>query len=164
MIFVTVGTGHFPFNRLIHAVDDLMSDGVITEEVYFQIGSSEMPKNGISKRFLDFEEMSERVRQSRIVIGHAGVGTVLLCRMLGKIPIVMSRDKKNNEHVDNHQKEFVEKIKETNYAIPVLNKEELRRAILDYSMIVGVESNPNSIYRDSLLAKYLVSCFENKIK
>jgi UDP-N-acetylglucosamine transferase subunit ALG13 len=40
MIFVTVGTDHHPFDRLIKTVDELKSQGVISEDVFIQTGSS----------------------------------------------------------------------------------------------------------------------------
>ena len=41
MIFVTVGTQKFPFNRLLKKVDQLARDGVITEEVFIQTGNGD---------------------------------------------------------------------------------------------------------------------------
>ena len=40
MIFVTVGTHEQPFNRLVKAVDDLVGNGTIKEDVIVQKGYS----------------------------------------------------------------------------------------------------------------------------
>ena len=46
MILVTTGTQKFPFNRLLKAVDKEIKAGVITEDVFAQIGASDYrPEN-----------------------------------------------------------------------------------------------------------------------
>ena len=39
MIFITLGSQKFQFNRLLQAVDELIDKGVIKEEVFAQITS-----------------------------------------------------------------------------------------------------------------------------
>ena len=46
MIFVTLGSQKFQFNRLLRKIDDLVEEGVITEEVFAQTGASDyLPRN-----------------------------------------------------------------------------------------------------------------------
>ena len=46
MIFITLGSQKFQFNRLLIEVDKLIVDGKITEEVFAQIGYSDYkPQN-----------------------------------------------------------------------------------------------------------------------
>ena len=46
MIFVTLGSQKFQFNRLLIEIDKLVDEGKITEEVFAQIGYSDYkPKN-----------------------------------------------------------------------------------------------------------------------
>ena len=46
MIFITLGSQKFQFNRLLEEVDKLIEQGIITEEVFAQIGYSDYkPKN-----------------------------------------------------------------------------------------------------------------------
>ncbi len=46
MIFITLGSQKFQFNRLLKKIDNLIEIGVIQEEVFAQIGySNYKPKN-----------------------------------------------------------------------------------------------------------------------
>ena len=46
MIFITVGSQKFQFNRLLEQIDLLIENKIIKEEVFAQIGSSDyIPKN-----------------------------------------------------------------------------------------------------------------------
>ena len=40
MIFVTLGSQKFQFDRLLRKIDELIDIGVITDEVFAQIGAS----------------------------------------------------------------------------------------------------------------------------
>ena len=40
MLFVTVGSQKFPFDRLIKKVDQMLREGLIQEEVFIQTGAS----------------------------------------------------------------------------------------------------------------------------
>ena len=54
MIFITLGSQKFQFDRLLKEVDRLIADGVIQEKVFAQIGASEyLPQNYTYERFLD---------------------------------------------------------------------------------------------------------------
>ncbi|HEY1369614.1 MAG TPA: glycosyltransferase [Gaiellaceae bacterium] len=101
MIFVTVGTNEARFDRLLRAVADLRLD----EELVVQHGHSSPIEvaRGEVVDFLPFERMVELVRESRAVITHAGVGSVMVALSGGKRPIVVPRLKAHAEAVDDHQ-------------------------------------------------------------
>ena len=40
MIFVTVGSQKFPFDRLVRKVDQMVREGLIHEEVFIQTGAT----------------------------------------------------------------------------------------------------------------------------
>ena len=42
MIFVTVGSRNYPFDRLFIKLDELCESGVITDEIFAQIGTSKL--------------------------------------------------------------------------------------------------------------------------
>lgn len=111
MIFVTVGTHEQAFNRLIQEIDLLKYNGKITEEVICQIGYSDyIPKYCKWEKMISYEEMINNVKEARIVITHGGPASFLLPLQYGKIPIVVPRQLKYNEHVNNHQLDFLNKI------------------------------------------------------
>lgn len=107
MIFVTVGTHEQPFNRLIKTMDRLRETGNITEEVIMQIGfSTYEPKHCIWNKLYPYGGMLEMVEKARIIITHGGPSSFMMPLQVGKIPIVVPRQKQYSEHVNNHQMEF----------------------------------------------------------
>jgi UDP-N-acetylglucosamine transferase subunit ALG13 len=100
MIFVTVGTTHFPFDRLLSAVATLETD----EELVVQRGPSHVPlANARVMDFLSFDELNHHVRTAKTVISHAGVGSIMVALSHGKRPIVVPRLERFGEAVDDHQ-------------------------------------------------------------
>ena len=62
MIFVTLGSQKFQFNRLLIEIDKLISSGVIKEKVFAQIGYSDYkPKNFEYMDFLTSEEFKKNI-------------------------------------------------------------------------------------------------------
>jgi UDP-N-acetylglucosamine transferase subunit ALG13 len=105
MIFVTVGTTHFPFDRLLSAVSSLETD----EELVVQRGPSEVPfDRGRVIDFLSFDELNDLVREATTVISHAGVGSIMVALSHGKRPIVVPRLERYGEAVDDHQLQVAE--------------------------------------------------------
>jgi UDP-N-acetylglucosamine transferase subunit ALG13 len=102
MIFVTVGTqGHF--DRLIRTVDQWVGLRGITN-VFAQTGPSEYcPKHIVHKRFIDVIEFREQVESAKLVIAHAGMGSIITALELGKQIIVMPRRADLGEHRNDHQ-------------------------------------------------------------
>ncbi|MHC4521234.1 MAG: glycosyltransferase, partial [Planctomycetota bacterium] len=88
MIFLTVGNWHRGFDRLVKAVDELRDGEVITENVVAQIGAGQYkPTRLQTLEFCSPTEFGEIMGQARLVITHAGVGTVAQAVMRGK-PVV----------------------------------------------------------------------------
>jgi UDP-N-acetylglucosamine transferase subunit ALG13 len=104
VIFVTVGTNEARFDRLLHAVARLELD----EEVVVQHGHSSPvgPAGATLVDFLPFEGIVDMVRRSRVVVTHAGVGSVMVSLANGKRPVVVPRLKSFAEAVDDHQLEL----------------------------------------------------------
>lgn len=100
MIFVTVGTNEAHFDRLLHALDALPGG----EEFIVQHGPSPVrPRGAVCVDFVPFDELVQHVRRARVVITHAGVGSIMVCLANGRRPVVMARRHENGEAVDDHQ-------------------------------------------------------------
>ena len=125
MIFVTLGTHHQPFPRLVDALASLPAS-----ELVVQHGHSPAPP-GVREavRFLGFGEMLERVRAADVVVVHAGVGSILLARREGHTPLVVPRLHRHGEHVDDHQVELTEALAEQRKVIPVWDPADLAAAV-----------------------------------
>lgn len=85
MIFITLGSQKFQFNRLLKAVDELVERGAIKEEVFAQIGYSDYkPVNYSYKQFLNRDEFAAQEGKSDIVITHGGTGAIIGAVKRGK--------------------------------------------------------------------------------
>lgn len=156
MIFVTVGTHEQPFNRLIKAIDELKRDGVITEEVIIQSGfSTYEPKYCQWSKLIPYQQMIKNVEDARIVITHGGPASFVMPLQIGKTPIVVPRQKKYDEHVNDHQVEFARNVAERmGTIIPVEDISDLGKIIKNYDEIVanmghGMSSN-NTCFNEEL--------------
>lgn len=138
MIFITVGTHEQQFNRLIEYIDELKRDEVIKEEIIMQTGfSTYKPRYCKWKSLITYDEMIKNVREARIVITHGGPASFIMAIQEGKIPIVIPRQEKYNEHINNHQVEFTKAVDiKMGNIILVLNIEDLKDTILNYKNIV----------------------------
>lgn len=111
MIFVTVGTHEQQFDRLIKEVDRLKKENLIQDEVFIQTGySNYVPKYCKWEKIISFEKMNQLIEGSDIIITHGGPATFMGVIAKGKVPIVVPRQKKFGEHVNDHQMDFVEKV------------------------------------------------------
>ena len=139
MIFVTVGTHEQPFDRLIECIDNLKKEGNIKEEVIIQTGfSTYEPKYCEWKNLLPYKQMVENVSKARIVITHGGPASFIMPLQMGKIPIVVPRQKRYNEHVNDHQVEFVEQVAKRMENILVVEEiADMKGKILEYDKLVN---------------------------
>lgn len=125
MIFVTLGTHHDPFPRLIEGLAAL--DG---QELVVQYGHNPAPANAAeAAEFMTFVEMEEHVARARIVVTHAGVGSILTCLRNGRTPLVVPRQRRFGEHVDDHQVELTRALAEQGKVIPVWDMAHLPELI-----------------------------------
>lgn len=147
MIFVTVGTHEQPFNRLVKAVDDLKKSGVITEEVIIQTGfSTYEPQYCEWSKLIPYQDMLKNVEDAHIVITHGGPASFIMPLQIGKVPIVVPRQKQFEEHVNDHQVEFARNVAERmGTIIPVEDIGKLGEIIANYDeRVAGMEHGMNS--------------------
>ena len=142
MIFVTVGTHEQQFNRLVEFVDQMKRKGLLQEEVVIQTGfSTYEPGSCTWKKLLPYQEMLRNVAQARIVITHGGPSSFIMPLQIGKIPIVVPRQKQYDEHVNDHQVDFCRAVSQRQGNILLAeDMETLENAILHYDAIVATMS------------------------
>lgn len=130
MIFITLGSQKFQFNRLLKAVDELCDSDTITEEVFAQTGYSDyVPRNYRYKQFIDREEFSKITSEANIVITHGGTGAIIGAVKQRKKVIAVPRLSKYGEHVDDHQIQLVKQFDGMNLICPCLDTDELVTAL-----------------------------------
>jgi UDP-N-acetylglucosamine transferase subunit ALG13 len=100
VILVTIGTNEQPFDRLVRAAAALDA----RDDVVVQYGSSRAvtPRPGWFE-FMPFDELAALAGDSRVVVCHAGVGSIMMARRCGHRPIVVPRRHGLAEAVDDHQ-------------------------------------------------------------
>jgi beta-1,4-N-acetylglucosaminyltransferase len=103
--FVTIGNATQPFQRLLEVVTSLADTW--PQPVVVQHGNSPFKSTHcVSRAFLEMSEFAEMVENARLLIMHAGAGSVLHALRLGKTPVVMPRRAVYREMIDDHQVEF----------------------------------------------------------
>jgi UDP-N-acetylglucosamine transferase subunit ALG13 len=110
LVFVTVGTDHHPFDRLLAWIDEWLVRGDGDARVLVQSGTSRGGVRGEVRPYLDIEEMERAVAEATVVVCHGGPGTIMLARRFGKKPVVVPRLRALGEHVDDHQVRFAERL------------------------------------------------------
>lgn len=99
--------------------------------------------------------MIKNVEEARIVITHGGPASFIMPLQIGKTPIVVPRQHKFGEHVNNHQVEFARNVeKRMGTIIDVEDVETLGDIITNYYQIVagmghGMSSN-NAKFNEEL--------------
>jgi UDP-N-acetylglucosamine transferase subunit ALG13 len=153
MILVAVGASQFPFDRLLRAVEDL--PGV--EPVVVQHGPSEVrPSGARCMPFVPFEDLADLVRSARVVVTHAGVGSILLSLTNGTRPYVVPRRRAYGETVDDHQLESARRFAAAGLVTLVEDPQRLREALAaGATTAADVHSNGGTLVRD--LAAYLAA-------
>lgn len=134
MIFVTVGTHEQPFDRLIKCIDQMVADGKIKEEVIIQKGYTEYePQNCECHKLIGYDDMKKYIADARIVVTHGGPASFVAPLSIGKIPVVVPRQYKYNEHVNDHQLDFAREVeKRMKNIIVAESAEEIIDAIVNY--------------------------------
>jgi UDP-N-acetylglucosamine transferase subunit ALG13 len=103
VIFVTVGT-QLPFERLVAAVDAWVGAQGERPEALAQVGAGRTDYANLRcVRSLDGESYARAIAGARLVIAHAGTGSILTALDGGVPVIVVPRDDRRGEHRDDHQ-------------------------------------------------------------
>ena len=129
MIFVTLGSQKFQFDRLLQKLDALIEDGTITEPVFAQTGhSSYIPKHFEISAFMDRDTFAANMAKADMVITHAGTGAIIGAVKQGKKTIAVPRLSKYGEHVDDHQTQIVAQFTDMQLLEPCWEVENLAAA------------------------------------
>lgn len=114
MIVYTLGTIIFPFERSIDWLQILLEKEIIVEPVLLQYGSTSAANLShpllTSVASLTKNEMYEAVKQSTLVISHAGQGSTRMLTEMGACFVLLPRLKRYKEHVDDHQLLFARAV------------------------------------------------------
>lgn len=104
-IFVTVGTDHHPFTRLIDWVDDFAA---ARDDIHLvvQHGTARPSRHGTNHELLGSGQIAAEYAAADLVVCQVGPGTIADATRAGHRPIVVPRDPTLGEVVDDHQVAF----------------------------------------------------------
>lgn len=95
--------------------------------------------------------MNELMQTSDIIITHGGPATFMSAIANSKKPIVVPRQEKYNEHVNDHQVDFAQQVKERYNSIEVVTEiSELGEYLNQDLKIDGNSSSNNKQFNDKL--------------
>lgn len=127
MIFCTIGT-QAPFDRFVKIVDEVA--GHLDEEVIAQVYKSRYPaKNIRTIDFLSPDEFNRLFSKARLIVAHAGMGTIISAMRQHKPIIIFPRIAALGEHRNEHQLATARKMKELGYVYVADNAEELKKLL-----------------------------------
>ncbi len=141
LIFLTVGTWRRGYDRLVRAVDELVGNGIIDEEVIAQTGySSYKPKNMKVIEFCSPSEFREMVSEAKFVISHAGMGTIIETVQQGKPLVVVPRKAELGEVDNDHQFATAKQLEKEGKMLVAYDISELPARLKQAKTFVPVQS------------------------
>ncbi|HEY8201219.1 MAG TPA: glycosyltransferase, partial [Actinomycetota bacterium] len=130
LVFVTVGTDHHPYNRLMNWTDEwLEAGGMSRAHVFVQHGTSAAPRIAHSRDYLPHPQMQAAIAKATAVVCHGGPSTIMEMRYKGLVPIVAPRKSALGEHVDDHQIRFSRRMAQLGTIRLVETREDLFRLL-----------------------------------
>lgn len=111
-IFVTTGT-QFPFDRLLQTIENWAENNQDFKVVAQTCSSKLNFKHVEAHEFLPPEAYKNIIKQSNVIIGHAGMGTIITAHETGLPVIIMARRFSLNEHRNDHQMATISKFRDT---------------------------------------------------
>lgn len=137
MIFVSVGSREYQFDRLIERIDELIESELLPDDFFLQIGTSSYhPKSAPYEKFLDKKKFEYYQSKADIIISHGGTGALVSALKKGKQVIAVPRLEKFGEHIDDHQLQVTSALAAAGYLIEVKDMDNL------YDAITMLKANP----------------------
>lgn len=128
MIFVTIGT-QLPFDRMIKELDEIAADSAERFVAQVAHGGTYTPRHMETVDFLSAEKFQHYFDMARVIVAHAGMGTIINALSTKKPIIVVPRQAELGEHRNNHQVDSAKAMKEIGMVYVPDNFEELRELL-----------------------------------
>jgi len=159
-MFVTVGTDHHPFERLIGWAERWAERGE-DWEVQVQHGRTRGPRTGTGFAFCEHDRLQQLLASADVVLAHGGPATITEARRFGHRPIVLPRDPARGEHVDDHQQLFVARLATAGVVQRVETEDDFLAAVVATSYLPrqrpAGEDVPAGVFRVGDVVERLVS-------
>lgn len=127
MIIVTVGM-QLGFDRLIAAMDRLAP--TLDMPIVAQTGKGTYrPRNMEARERISPGDFEQLVQQSRLIVSHAGIGTILTAQRFAKPIVLFPRRLEHGEHRNDHQVATVRNLEGRSSLLIALEEVDLADAI-----------------------------------
>ena len=143
-VFVTVGTDHHPFDRLIGWVDSWLANGSQRAQSFVQYGTSSPPMVAGGRDYVSHDEMDSLIANAGVIVCHGGPGTIIDCMRSGTKPIVVPRRHAFGEHVDDHQVRFARRLEAAGYIKVADDERELAMLLR-----TALDGSPDFVARET---------------
>lgn len=148
IVFVTIGSTNFQFDRLFSAIDQSMLQLSVTPLLVVQAGVSTYTwsyKHIQQYKYISPVRIRELSKKADKIIVHGGFGTLYsVSKCGGTMPLIVPRLHAYKEHVDDHQRLFIQFLM---YKFPVR-----------YRKYLAIEENLTTV-----ISWYLQSKFQKNI-
>lgn len=120
------------FDRLVKEMDRIAAG--LDEKVVMQIGYTDyVPKNAEYFSFMPLDEIENFYRLARVVVCHAGIGTIMTAMKYSKQIVLVPRFKRYGEVHNDHQLEIATEFEKEGIAVIVRDIRDLDKAIRNIS-------------------------------
>ena len=137
MIFGTVGTHDARMDRLVRTLDGWAAEHS-EERVVIQAGAAaDDVRNAPAVAFTSDEQIRSWLEEATVVVTHGGPSVLLRLIDQGKRPIVMPRERRYGEHVDDHQVDFAKFLAARHLIVLVRSPAQLRKALSHPTPVEG---------------------------
>jgi UDP-N-acetylglucosamine transferase subunit ALG13 len=161
VIFVTVGT-QLPFERLVGAVDAWAARQVPRPEVLAQVGAGRTDYAHVRcVRTLGGEDYATAIAGARLMVAHAGTGSILTALDRGVPVVVFPRDDKFGEHRDDHQQQTARQMERMGLVTVAWSEAELP-ALIDKELATPASARPRRL-RNTELVDFLRSWLQETL-
>jgi UDP-N-acetylglucosamine transferase subunit ALG13 len=139
LIFVTVGA-QMPFDRLVRAVDEWAARRG-RDDVFAQIGTTGYRPTRLRwVPFLDPAEFRRRYEAAKVIVAHAGTGTLITALHLGKPILVMPRRASLRETRSDHQVATAQQFRRFPSVAMAGDESELARELDGMDRLAGLRA------------------------
>lgn len=129
MIFCTVGT-QAPFDRFLQIIDEIAPEMEGEDIIVQAFKDKYVPKHVKTVQMLPPDEFNKIFASARMIIGHAGMGTIISALTQDKPIIIFPRIAALGEHRNEHQLATAKKMNELGYVYVANDEKELRELVL----------------------------------
>lgn len=158
LVAVFLGTDHHRFDRVVRWTGRLQEQGAF--RFHIQHGATPLPSWLSGTPLLGPTELADLLDRADAVVTHGGPGSIMDARERGHLPVVVPRDPRLGEHVDDHQQRFARFLSRTGLIVTAYDEQELAArlslAVLTGRGIGATHRTSTTLARFEALAESLV--------